>query len=331
MGKGRARIAYLITAHNEPGHLARMVNALNCPGSAFFIHIDKKSNAAPFEELIRSKRNVHFVSNRIDANWMGFSLVAVSLRLLALAVLNGFDYCLLLSGSDYPVKSNECLLSFFGKARKEYIGFWKLEDRPSWLPKIRYYYPIDAIPIRGWSTNTEKVHWRRYFWGRYFKYQKYIPHREFLTGMVPFGGPDWWSLSYDCAKYVLKYVEENPSYTKFYKYTQSPGELFFQTIILNSDFADRIENYESYQKWSMERSSEPDLYGPKMLPEDSFNYRYIDWSGELTGQRETPAILDERDWGEIKSTHCHFARKFDPKRSATLLDRIDREILGLSS
>lgn len=331
MGNVRPRIAYLITAHNHPAHLARMVNALDCSGSAFFIHIDKKSDAAPFEVLLRAKSNVFFAADRVNATWMGFSLVSVSLRLLEMAVRHGFDYCLLLSGSDYPIKSNDCLFSFFEGAQKEYIAFWKLEDRPSWLPKIQYYYPIDAIPIRGWSTNTERLYWRRYFWGRYFKYQQYMPQRDFLTGLVPFGGPDWWSLSYECANYVLNYVDENPVYTRFYKYTQSPGELFFQTIILNSDFARRIENYESYQTWSAARSARHDSSDDNMLPEDAFNYRYIDWSGERSGQRETPAILDERDWERIKNTNCHFARKFDPQRSSKLLDRIDREILRLSN
>src|SRR5262249_29956629 len=150
MGNIRPRIAYLITAHNHPEHLARMVNALDCSGSTFFIHIDKKSDAAPFEALLRAKSNVVFAADRINAKWMGFSLVSVSLTLLETAVRYGFDYCLLLSGSDYPIKSNDCLFSFFEAAEKEYIAFWKLEDRPSWLPKIRYYYPIDAIPIRGW-------------------------------------------------------------------------------------------------------------------------------------------------------------------------------------
>ena len=50
----------------------------------------------------------------------------------------------------------------------------------------------------------------------------------------------------------------------------------------------------------------------------------------MTGERERPAVLDERDWDKIKSSKCHFARKFDLRRSAKLLDMIDREILGVS-
>ena len=82
----------------------------------------------------------------------------IAYRMLRLAVEEGFDYCLLLSGADYPIKSNDYLFSFFLRTpTKEYIAFWRLEDRPSWLPKVQHYYFIDAIPIRDWSNNRERV------------------------------------------------------------------------------------------------------------------------------------------------------------------------------
>lgn len=321
------RLAYLIMAHDQPGQLLRLVNALDCEGARFYIHIDKKSDGKPFVTLLGKRENVHLLHNRVNVNWMGFSLVEVSLRLLALAVRDGFDYCLQLSGADYPIKSNEHLFSFFDKAEKEFLTFWRLEDRPSWQHKVQYYYFIDAIPIRAWSTDCESVYWRRLFWGRFFKYQKYMPKRMFPKNMVPYGGSDWWSLSYECASYVLRFVEENPRYKKFYKSTAAPCEMFFQTIVLNSDRAVRVENYDNYQAWSAERTRVGARSDSDMLPEDAFNYRYIDWSGEKTGAREIPAILDERDWEKIKSSSCHFARKFDPQKSAKLLDLIDRQIL----
>src|SRR5262245_33885301 len=126
MRNARARLAYLITVHNEPEHLLRMVNALDCPGSVFYIHVDKKSDTSPFLTVLGRRNNVHFITNRVNVNWMGFSLVEVSLRLLGLAVQEGFDYCLLLSGADYPIKSNEALFSFFDDTDKEYVTFWRL-------------------------------------------------------------------------------------------------------------------------------------------------------------------------------------------------------------
>lgn len=318
-------------AHHQPEHLLRMVNALDSRGASFYVHVDKKVDAAPFHALIGSRKNVLLLHDRVSTNWMGFSLVKATLRLLREAVSRGFDYCVLLSGSDYPIKSNDYLFSFFSRAEKEYLTFWRLEDRPSWRHKVEYFYFVDAIPIRPWSTNSDPVFWRRYFWGRFFKYQPLMPKRTFLEGMVPYGGPDWWSLSYDCASYILRFLNDNPQFVRFYKYTNSPGEMFFQTIVLNSTWATRVENYENYEKWSAERDRRQVHADTEMLPEEAFNYRYVDWSGNITGCRETPAILDDRDWLALKNSNCHFARKFDQQHSAALLDRIDYEILGLTA
>ena len=288
-----------------------------------------KIDASPFLALLGERKNVHFVQDRVIANWMGFSLVEATLRLLRDAVVQGFDYCVLLSGADYPIKSSQYLFDFFGKAEKEFIAFWRLADRPSWMHKVQYYYAVDTIPIRDYSNNREPVYWRRLFWGRFFRYRKYMPKRKFLNGLVPFGGPDWWSLSHGCASFILKYVADNPRYKRFYKFSSSPGEMFFQTIILNSEWAERVENRNNYLAWSSSRlPNEPGLE-KDMLPDEAFNFRYVDWSGELSGAREKPAVLDERDWEAISSSTSHFARKFDDVRSAALLERIDREILGI--
>jgi hypothetical protein len=330
MSNTQVRIAFLIMAHEKPEQLLRLVNALDDDRASFHIHLDKKTDASSFQALLGDRKNVHLLPNRVKANWMGFSLVEATLRLLADAAIHGFDYCILLSGSDYPIKSRDELFTFFEKADREYIAYWRIEDRPSWMHKVLFHYPIDAVPIRNYSANRESVYWRRLFWGRFFKYRKYMPKRAFLKNMVPYGGPDWWSLSYACVAHVLKYVDENPGYKKFYKTTNSPGEMFFQTIILNSDWGQRVENRDNYLAWSMARSVQGARSDGAMLPDEDFNYRYVDWSGESSGYRETPAILDERDWEVIRNSRCHFARKFDPERSSVLLDLIDRQILGIA-
>ena len=114
---------------------------------------------------------------------------------------------------------------------------------------------------------------------------------------------------------------------RFFRYTSSPDEMFFQTIIMNSPWASRVEGFDAYQCWSADRTARGLEHDSEMLPEESFNKRYIDWSGETSGERERPAILDERDWQRIVASPSLFARKFDAERSAALLDRSDREIL----
>src|SRR3569832_1189476 len=116
----------------------------------------------------------------------------------------------------------------------------------------------------------------------------FMPRRRFPSGLVPYGGPDWWSLSRACLAHVLERAEQQPGLVRFFCYTASPGELFFQTVILNSPFAKRVRNFAAYEEWrDHRRTSGQDL--PR-LAEEAFNDRYVDWSGEAGGRRETPAV-----------------------------------------
>lgn len=321
-------LAYVVLAHEHPAQLGRLVARIAGDGARVFIHVDAKAPIEPFRQAVGSRANVWFVQDRIRVEWAGYSIVEATLRTLRMAMRTEFRYCLLISGTDYPLKSNGQLREFFSNANEEYITFWQLQDRPSWMHKVQYHYWIDRIPMRAWSTGSEPRYWRRLFWGRFFKYRRFMPKRRFLPGLVPHGGSDWWTLSRSCLEYVLDFVDANPRYSRFYRSTASPCEMFFQTIILNSPFALRVHNREAYLRWAAE-SPAPAADRP-MLAEESFNLRHIDWSGETTGEREKPAILDERDWPALARSPCHFARKLHPERSRALMDHIDRELLEVT-
>lgn len=325
------RIAYLIAAHDHPGQLNRLINALDGEGADFYVHVDGNADIVPFENFHRSRPNVHFLRNRVRVTWMGYSHVESILRLMAKAVENGFDYCVLLSGADYPIKSNRQIQDFFQATDKELITFWRLQDKTSWLHKIEYYYPIDRVPIHGYHKDCETVSWRRWFWRAYFRNQHLMGKRRFLEGMVPYGGSDWFSLSYRCVAHVLDFAKSNPAFVRFFRYTHCPSELFFHTIILNSEFRERVMNFAEYEKWSASTPEADKLREDSWLPEDSFNLRYIDWSGDITGERESPAILDLRDWDAIRASRDLFARKMHPVASSELLEMIDARILGLEA
>lgn len=312
--------AYLITAYHQPVHLRRLVEALQHERAYFFIHIDAKFRIDLFKEALADRTDVHFVKSR-KVNWMGFSQVESILELMKSAIADDFDYLSLLSGSDYPIKPTEDIMRFFENAREEFITFWRLEDRPSWFDKINYFYPIDLVPIK----NYETAGFRRYWWGYYYKLRHYMPLRR-RPNFIPYGGSDWWSMSADCAKYVLDYIAKNPGYTAYYRYTHCPSEMFFHSIVLNSEYASRVRNYQEYNLWRKRRTG----LDQDMLPEDSFNFRYIDWSGEKNGNRECPAVLDERDFEALSQSPDLFARKFEESRSDKLIQMIDIHLRRIS-
>jgi hypothetical protein len=335
------KLAYLVLAHHQPEHVARLVNRLLHRDAHVFLHVDAKVDIRPFQAAIGSLGNawtsthLHFSSSRISVGYMAFSTVEATLSLMRQASQAGpFDYYSLLSGADYPIKSSSAIAETLGSGNREYIVYWKLADRPSWQHKIEYYYVGDLIPIR--STHRPKrlaPHtWARSFpylyWKAFRRVRDQLPKRRYpFRDLEPYGGSQWWSLSGAAVRYILDFVSERPEVCRFYRYTHCPDELFFQTVLLNSHLADRAVNYADYLAWS-ETTPPEDKTDSSRLPEGSFNFRYIDWSGPVSGSRRGyPAVLDESDFEALRASPCLFARKFDAVRSHGLLGMIDSVLL----
>jgi hypothetical protein len=93
--------------------------------------------------------------------------------------------------------------------------------------------------------------------------------------------------------YTVQFVEKNPSVEKFYKHAFAPGEMFFQTVLLNSPFKDRIVND---------------------------NKRYVEFIDSH------PRTLTIKDHEALKQSGKLFARKFNPKIDSQILDAIDKDL-----
>lgn len=106
------RIAFIITAHNDPVHLKRMTDALP-ESSEFFVHVDAKSDIEPFLKLIDNPR-VHFTKKRINVMWGSLGVVDSQMQAIGEALVSGkeYDYFISLSGLDYPLWSNRKIEEF---------------------------------------------------------------------------------------------------------------------------------------------------------------------------------------------------------------------------
>ena len=98
-------LAYLIVAHHQPEHLARLIQALDDQHSYFFVHIDGKVGLAPFQAAVPVRDNIIFVANRVVVEWGKLSVIEAILSAVRAALASGpFTYYTVLSGSDYPIK-----------------------------------------------------------------------------------------------------------------------------------------------------------------------------------------------------------------------------------
>lgn len=300
------RIAYMILAHDQPELFGRLIAAIHAENVAIYAHIDAKSDRAPFTAAC-SGIPVSFTPNPVRVSWGGYSQVESMLRLLRQAVQAGeHDYYIFLSGRDYPLHSHSHLVEVLGRCPgQSYMNFYALADGTSMVNKIRKHCFYDAYAILP-TRFLQRVA------GRLIKEVcSRLPDRQFIDGMQPYRGSTSWCISQSIARYIIEFTQEprNIGYIDFFRSVSCCDEIFFQTIVLNSPFATTLHLYDV------------DGYRPpgEMKNENKASLHYIDWNPA----REDPAILDSSDFESLYASGKMFARKFDYRRSSSLLDKID--------
>jgi hypothetical protein len=284
------KIAYLITAYNNYNHLKRLVSALDDSNVVFFIHIDKKSkmpnNLNEFDNVIFIKREKVW--------WGGWSHVDAIIRLIRTAISYGFDYYILLSGTDYPIRPNSFLYKKLSTGY-EYIDITKgfSDHKPEDRTKYYYFDCFDRRNLK--SIKTVFFYLMERTFSLFFQ-KKSFPFKQIYHGST------WWALSHDCLRYVLDQIDNNKDYIRFYQTCFVPEESFFQTIIGNSPFFSKCKT----------------------------DLTYVDWSSKpapaLINQNHIELFKKQIEFNDSSGTYSpFFARKFDDSR-ANLIELIEKEL-----
>lgn len=223
-----AKIAYCITAHNEPEQVARLVNRLETDSDYVYIHFDKVIGEQTFQDWkIMLKHgfpdsNIEVVS-KFRCKWGSFGVVDVFLSAMEYYDAVKYDYFLNLTGACYPLKSPESIKKELDKQSNAFMG-------------------IVELPFSGWGAHggMERILNRWYFSPIRFR----IPRlrRQLPNNLKPFGGLSWFFLPKDIVSYLLTYIRNNPHVKRFFEKTFCPDEIFFQTLLMNSPHRLRIVN-----------------------------------------------------------------------------------------
>ena len=284
------KIAFLIMAHGDWLHLNRLLTALDDEKHVFYVHIDKK---VPKPSLCSTKAKLVFLDN-INVWWGGWSVQAAVNILLKTAAKKGFDYYVLLSGTDYPIRP----MSHLYKRLKE--GGEYIELQRGFSPKkpesrIRYYY-FDG----GNRWNKKSLKTLLYFALEILQQKiKFIRKKKYPFETACFGSM-WWALSHDCVEHILQFMQNNPDFVSFFKTSWCPDESFIHTIIGNSAFFPLCKGSLTYADWSEKRSS------PAMI-----NHGHVKHFVEIMNNDHN-----------FKEHGPFFARKFDDN-STGLVKEID--------
>ncbi len=284
----------VMTAYKDFPMLEQSLLRLRKFGVDVFLHIDRKSTFSASEMNAISQLCVK-VRSDYSVPWGGYEHLEAIVKLMQDIVRTGrhYDYVHTISGQDVIVHS--------------------LDTRPEYWDGTIY---MKSIPREEFPDNVEVRIRRRNLLRRFQKWKKPWQFADFLLGKVqdlsglgrkglPSGTPlhkgeVWLSLPYKvCAEIVSQ-----PRYLGILaelKSTYIAEEFFFQTAIMNSPHASRV---------------------------NTRNLRYTDWHSG----RGRPAFLDETDLSPILKSGNIFARKFSTEKSTALLDMLkhapSREVGG---
>lgn len=301
---------YLVLAHKNPKQLYRMVNALNDGAAKFYIHIDAKTPIIPFKEHLQGMP-ISFIDKREDCIWGDFSIVRATINLMeAAAKENEKGYFILMSGQDYPITSQEKINTFLEQYNGyDFIDFTPLENK--WKAKMvkdkLEHYHILHSQKRGHSNcYAPFFHCSLFQKGRtlfhllkgrlskqHFKLLCKLPIRR-APFKKQYAGSQFWAFSEKTFYKVLDYIKEHYSTLEdYYRYTSSPDEVYFHSILLNLQQTD-IEI--------------------KLKAQITFvNYF-----------RKNNVFLSEDLKTILSQKEKLFARKFDMDVDTDILDRLDR-------
>lgn len=305
------QINYIILAHRYPKQLRRLIQKLTTPEAFFYVHIDKNTSIDLFAKELADLPNISFVGDRKQGIWGDIGIVNATMNALKQIVRDKKDgYCVLLSGQDYPIKSNDDIKFYFASnLGNEFIDIVPLPTKHLSIDRIeKYKFNLssrkeDFIQIGSileadfFTKETLKKIYRLIRVGRYDFILKVLKRRKYPNYIKPYGGSQWWALTTQTAEKIIQFVDEYPDFVKYHTYSLIPDEMFFQSIIM----------------YLIEENNKI-----KIMP----FLTYVNWEKKNC---DLPVTFSTADFEELisQSDYKLFARKFDSNISEVILDKID--------
>ena len=261
------KLCYLILAHNNLDYVADLIESLSSDNVGFIVHIDSKCSESlkPVEE-ISNRRNVKLMEDRKDILWGGKSMVDIVNQMSRLALDDNmkYDYFILLSGQDMPVKSSEYILNYLEtNGYKNYLAAGRMMTAECvWQEQGRRRLECYAVRLgqREISTiepgclnyNNLRQIFKTFLYGDRASILSMVKAlfsaRRSGLGIVPYGGEFWWRMNRKSLKTIIDYYDSHPELDKELSYTSNPDEIVYNTLAYN--LCDNIENdLLTYVKW----------------------------------------------------------------------------------
>lgn len=246
------KIAYLILCHTDPHYVARLVKKITADGDEAFIHVDAKVDVNAFKKEIEPCENAYILENRITVKWGGMSAVEATILMMQKAIESGnFDRYILLQGLDYPIKSNKQIKNFFEKNRSvEFIKAQNISQKASINEQHKYrlfwYHDMNSAVLRKTIHAANYIFLKKVKWLPPFRKNYVVADNgkkmEFYQGCAQF------ALTSDAVEYVLNFYNHNHKFNRYCKSIYTIDEIYFHTVIYNSDFYKRTSDGKAIER-----------------------------------------------------------------------------------
>ena len=292
---------YVLLVHTNADQVIRLINRLRTPQTRFVIHVSKNCEPEVYEALLAAAKdnpNIAF-AKRTRVKWGNFDIIQAFLNCVELIYAQDYQYdrAYILSGQDYPLKSNTVIQQTIAN----YDG-----------QQIMEYFPLPD-DLRGHNQNR----WQYYhFWlkGRHLHLPLvqpdhallrlasrltaiFLPKREIPAGFRLYGGSFWSGFTSEAITYLHTFSQslQGKKVIQFFKHNLHPGEMFLQTVLMNSPLKDTVINLN--------------LHYVKFPPD----------SGH-------PVFFTAKEFDDLSIKDELFARKIDSRIDADILNLLDQKI-----
>lgn len=187
--------AYLVMAHNEFEVLHELIRAIDDERNDIFIHIDARVKNQPEFRTAYSK--LYILENRQKTNWGDVSLVKTELVLFRAAYEKGYKYYHLISGTHYPLKTQNEIHKLFDKCNEVSV----VQPMPFDIPSVRmkigkyhFFFQSERVPLVGYLAHV--------MWLLILKCQ-WVLGIERKISDINQKHSEWCSLSHDAVRSLL--------------------------------------------------------------------------------------------------------------------------------
>jgi hypothetical protein len=308
------RIGFLILNHRPPAQLLRLMATirLELPSSPIVVHHDH-FRASLDASAIDAIDDAHLLTSPSPVVWGDFSIVDACWRSLAwMSEHLDFDWVVLLSGQDYPIKSLATLGEYLAGLQSDAVlraaPIHDLGSHQDLSRRYLYQYrpgtgqpsgPVRSLLRRSSgpfvdiiNASQSRLH--------IYKLPIYLPRRVGWRSQSPpftkdfpcWQGTMWLGLSRTALDYLLASIRRRPDYVDYYRHTIIPDESATATLLCNAP-------------------------GLRIKP---VNLHFARWTDPARGHPDT---FSAADFTELLAAREYFARKFDITYDAQIFDALD--------